>query len=181
LPNEFSFDALDSLPGLTALSLYIRLPWASLADLPAPGGLTSLALGGWIGTRLTGISKWQQLQDLVINCSPGDTEWQEIAALPHLTGLCISDYDLNRAIPMRNVTYLRLMPNLDPQLDLVPDLFPNLERFFINCRGTQSDAIDITPLSRIKGLQISISYASMVTGLERFTTDAVGLYPRPRT
>lgn len=181
LPDEFSFDALDSLPGLTALSLYTPLPWASLADLPAPGGLTSLALGGWIGTRLAGVSKWQQLQDLVINTAPDKGEWQEIAALPHMTELCISDYDLNQAVPMRSVTYLRLLPDSDTQLNLVPDLFPNLERFFISCRQTQSDTIDITPLSKIEGIKISISYASNVVGLERFAPDAVGLYPRPRT
>lgn len=180
LPDAFSFDALDSLPELTALALYTCLPWASLEDLPAPKGLTSLSLGGWIGTRLAGVSKWHQLQDLTINSAPDSTEWQEIATLPHLTELYISDYDLNHAVPINSVTYLRLAPESDPQLDLVPDLFPNLERFFINCRGTQSDTIDITPLGRIKGLRISISYASNVIGLKGFTRDAVGLYPRPR-
>ncbi|MFE3497651.1 NACHT domain-containing protein [Streptomyces sp. NPDC059175] len=181
VPSEFSFDALNSLPGLTELALYTRLPWESLAELPAPEGLTSLALGGWIGTRLAGVSRWQKLQDLTIGSSPDRKEWQEIATLPHLTELCISDYDLNRAVPVRSVTYLRLLPDSNPQLDLVPDVFPNLERFFINGQGAQPDTIDITPLSRIEGLQISVSYSSEVTGLERFTADAVDLYPRPRT
>ncbi|MFE7044506.1 NACHT domain-containing protein [Streptomyces atratus] len=181
LPDEFSFNALDSLPELTDLSLYTRLPWESLAELPAPEGLTSLSLGGWVGTRLAGVSRWQQLQDLVINAAPDNEEWQEIAALPHLAELCISDYDLNHAVPMPSITYLRLLPTSDPQLELVPNFFPNLERIFINCRGAQPDTADITPLRRIKGLQISISYASNVTGLEGFTPAAVGLYPRPRT
>ncbi|WP_327389238.1 hypothetical protein OG728_00355 [Streptomyces microflavus] len=39
----------------------------------------------------------------------------------------------------------------------------------------------ITPLSRISRLQISISYASKVIGLERFTTNAAGLSSRPQT
>ncbi|MGP4004408.1 NACHT domain-containing protein [Streptomyces sp. 8N706] len=181
MPGEFSFDALDSLSELTDLSIYTRLPWESLAELPAPGGLTSLALGGWIGTALAGVSKWEHLQDLTINTAPDNGEWQEIAALPNLTELCISDYDLNHAVPMHSVTYLRLLPDSDPQLDLIPNIFPNLERIFINCRGVQPDTADITPLSRIEGLQVSVSYASNVTGLEGFTPDAVGLYPRPRT
>ncbi|MFF4097543.1 NACHT domain-containing protein [Streptomyces sp. NPDC001834] len=181
LPDEFRFDALNSLPELTSLSLYTRLPWPSLADLPAPKGLKSLFLGGWIGTRLTGISKWQQLQVAVINSAPNKEEWQEISKLPHLTELYISDYDLNHAVPMPSVTYLRLSPTSDPQLELVPELFPNLESFFINCRATQLDTTDITPLSQIKGLQISISYASKLIGLEKFTAEAVKLYPRPRT
>ncbi|MFE7314240.1 NACHT domain-containing protein [Streptomyces sp. NPDC057555] len=180
LPDEFSFDALNSLPELTALALYTRLPWNSLANLPAPEGLTSLHLGSQIDTRPAGVSKWQQLQNLIINTAPNKAEWQEIAALPHLAELFISECDFNLAVPMHSVTYLQLAPTANPQLELIPDLFPNLERLFINCRALPG-TIDITPLSRIKGLRIPINYASKVTGLERFTSDAVGLYPRPRT
>lgn len=181
LPDDFSFGALDSLPRLTDLSLYTILPMTNLADLPAPDGLTSLALGGWIGTRLAGISRWQQLQQLVINSAPNETEWQEIATLPDLTELCISEYDLNLATPMPSITYLRLLPDTSPQLDLVPDLFPNLERLFINCQGIPSDITDITPLSRLGELQISISAPREISGIEHFATDNVALYPRPRT
>ncbi|MFE1764048.1 NACHT domain-containing protein [Streptomyces angustmyceticus] len=180
LPDKISFHALGSLPDLTDLSLYTRLPWESLEELPVPEGLTSLALGGQVGTRLAGISTWQQLQDLVINAAPDNGEWQEIARLPHLKELCLSEYDFSQAVPMRSVTYLRLLPNSNPQLDLVPDLFPNLERFFINCRETGSETTDITPLSRIDGLDLSVSFASNLIGLERFTSNTVGLYPRPR-
>ncbi|OEJ21754.1 DNA-binding protein [Streptomyces agglomeratus] len=181
MPDAFSFDALEYLPELTALSLYTRLPWASLADLPAPGNLTSLALGAWIGTRLAGVSRWQQLRELVINTPPNKGEWKEIATLPHMRELYVSDFDFNLAAPMRSVTRLRIMPNAETQLDLVPDLFPNLEQFFINCRGTQTTTIDITPLSKIDGIQISIGDSSNVIGLEQFDPAAVKLYPRPRT
>ncbi|MFE1288661.1 NACHT domain-containing protein [Streptomyces sp. NPDC058751] len=181
VPVEFSFDALTSLPGLASLALYGRLSWESLADLPAPEGLISLSLGAWVGTRLAGVSRWQKLHELTINAAPNEREWQEIAALPNLAELCVSDCDLRYAAPMRGVTYLRFLSESNPQLDLVPDLFPNLERFFINCRAFQSEAIDITPLSRIEGLQVSVSYASEVAGIERFAPDAVSLYPRPRT
>ncbi|MDW4910968.1 NACHT domain-containing protein [Streptomyces sp. ADMS] len=180
LPDEFSFNALVSLAGLTNLSLYTRLPGESLAELPAPETLTSIALSSWTNTRLAGISRWKQLQELTTNTAPDGEEWREISALPHLAELCISDYDLDRAVPIRSVTYLRLLPSSNPQLDLVPDLFPNLKRFFINCRETGSDTTDITPLSRIEGLNLSISYANNLTGLERFAPDAVELYPRPR-
>ncbi|WP_138900524.1 hypothetical protein [Streptomyces albidochromogenes] len=130
---------------------------------------------------LAGISRWQQLEVLVSNTAPSSEEWEEVSTLPHLTELCLSDYDLNQAAPMRNITYLRLLPISDAQLNLVPGLFPSLERFFINCRGTQSDTIDITPLSKIDGIQISIGDASGVIGLEQFDPAAVRLYPRPRT
>ncbi|OIJ69755.1 NACHT domain-containing protein [Streptomyces mangrovisoli] len=182
LPDGFSFDALGSLPGLDGLSLYTSLPWESLTELPAPKSLTSLSLSGRTGTRLTGVSQWQQLQVLVINAAPDEGEWQETAALPHLTELYLSEYDLDRAVPLPSVTYLRLVPSSHPQLDLVPDLFPHLERLFINCRDTQEDITDITPLSRIEGLEtITVSYARAVTGLEHFPPDTVDRYPRPRT
>lgn len=179
-PREFCFDALDSLPELTSLSFYTHLPSESLSDVPAPEGLTSLNLG-WTDASLRGISRWQQLQELAIADGLDNAAWQEIATLPNLTELCISGYDLKQAVPLPGVSYLRLISTSDPQLNLVPNLFPNLQRFFINCQGAQPDTTDITPLSQIKGLQISISYASNVTGLERFTPEAVGLYPRPRT
>ncbi|MER6958902.1 NACHT domain-containing protein [Streptomyces sp. NPDC000618] len=179
-PREFSFDALDSLPELTSLSFYTHLPSQSLADVPAPEGLTSLNLG-WTDASLSGISRWQQLQELAIADGPDNAAWQEIATLPHLTELLISGYDLKHAVSLPSVTYLRLISPSDPQLDLVPNLFPNLQRFFINCQRVQPGTTDITPLSQIKGLQISVSYASSVTGLERFTPEAVRLYPRPRT
>ncbi|OON74962.1 NACHT domain-containing protein [Streptomyces tsukubensis] len=181
LPEEFSFDALNSLPGLTNLSLYTRLPWERLSYLPAPKGLTSLSLGGWVGARLAGISRWRQLRALVINSAPDRGEWQEISTLPHLGELCISKYDLNHATPMPNITYLRLLPSSDPQLELVPELFPNLESLFINCRTSRSETTDISPLRHIKGLHIAISYASNITGLERFASDAVTVHPRLRT
>ncbi|GAB1331619.1 NACHT domain-containing protein [Streptomyces sennicomposti] len=179
-PREFSFDALNSLPELTSLSFYTHLPSESLAEVPAPEGLTSLNLG-WTDASLRGISRWQQLQELTIADGLNNAAWQEIATLPHLTELCISGYDLKHAVSLSSVTYLRLISPSDPQLDLIPNLFPNLQRFFINCQRVQSDTTDITPLSQIKGLEISVSYASSVTGLERFTPEAVRLYPRPRT
>ncbi|MFE6365871.1 NACHT domain-containing protein [Streptomyces sp. NPDC057806] len=179
-PRDFPFDALESLPELTALSFYTHLPSESLADVPAPEGLTSLNLG-WTDASLAGISRWQQLQELAIADGLDNAAWQEIAELPHLTELCISGYDLKYAVPLPSVTYLRLISPSDPQLALVPTLFPNLQRFFINCQAVQPGTIDITPLSQIKDLQISVSYANSVTGLERFTPEAVRLYPRPRT
>ncbi|MEU3950606.1 NACHT domain-containing protein [Streptomyces sp. NPDC029526] len=179
-PSEFSFDALDSLPELTSLSFYTHLPSESLADVPAPEGLTSLNVG-WTDASLSGISRWQQLQELAISDGLDNAAWQEIATLPHLTELLISGYDLKHAVSLPSVTYLRLISPSDPQLDLVPDLFPNLQRFFINCQAVQPGTTDITPLSQIKGLQVSVSYASSVTGLERFPPEAVRLYPRPRT
>jgi transcriptional regulator with XRE-family HTH domain len=179
LPSQSSFDGLSSLPELTNLSLYTNLPVASLSDVPAPEGLTSLDLG-WTNARLTGISRWQQLQELAISTALDNEEWQEVATLPHLAELCISGNLLPpNAIPMHNVTYLRLLHNSEAQTDLIPELFPNLERFFINCQ--EAHTADITPLNRIKGLQVSISYASNIIGLEKFTPDAVSLYPRPRT
>ncbi|MFJ7497686.1 hypothetical protein ACIQZB_42670 [Streptomyces sp. NPDC097727] len=74
LPDEFSIVATDSLSRLTRLALCTRLPWESLAELPAPKGLTSLTLGGWIDTSLADASRWQQLQDLVINTAPEKEE-----------------------------------------------------------------------------------------------------------
>jgi transcriptional regulator with XRE-family HTH domain len=182
LPEEFSFAALDSLPNLTALGLYTRLPWQSLAELPAPESLTSLQLGPGAGPHLTGLSRWQQLRELAINRQPAPEDWQEIASLPHLAEIYLSLYDLTQAVPVQAVTYLRLVPvEIAVQADLIPEIFPNLEKIFINCREATPDTIDITPLTRIKGLKISLSFANRIVGLEECDPDTVALYPRPRT
>ncbi|MEU3084829.1 NACHT domain-containing protein [Streptomyces albidoflavus] len=180
-PIGASFDALDSLPELTELSLYTRLPWDSLEGMPAPLTLTALRLARWIDTPLRGVSKWQMLKTLVINAGPTPAEWREISSLPHLTELYISEYDLAQAAPMPSVTYLHLSPlDADAQLHLVPDVFPNLQSISVNCRASLPDITDITHLRRIEGLQISLQYADSIVGLEEFNPDAVRLYPRPR-
>ncbi|WP_241720671.1 NACHT domain-containing protein [Streptomyces lydicus] len=182
LPDNFSFNALASLPELTELALYTRLPWENLGELPAPSNLISLRLAGWINTRLAGISKWEQLQELVINAAPTPAEWREISALPNLTKLYISEYDLAQATPAPGVTYLQLSPiDADTQLEWVPEIFPNLEDVFINCRSSLPDITDVTPLKRIKKLQISLTFANQVVGLDQFPPGTVHLYPRPRT
>ncbi|MFD9051761.1 NACHT domain-containing protein [Streptomyces zaomyceticus] len=181
-PDGFSFDALASLPELTELALYTRLPWGSLEEMPAPLDLTALRLARWIDTPLRGISKWQQLEDLIINSAPNPAEWQEISSLPRLKNLHISEYDLAQAPPIHGVTQLQLSPiDSDIQLNLIPDTFPNLERIFVNCRQSLPDITDITPLKRIRELHISLNYADSIVGLDEFTEGVVHQYPRPRT
>ncbi|MEV6408641.1 NACHT domain-containing protein [Streptomyces bobili] len=181
-PSGASFDALSSLSELTELALYTRLPWSNLEDMPAPLDLTALRLARWIDTPLRGISKWQLLKTLVINAGPTPAEWREISSLSHLTELYISEYDLAQAGPMPNVTYLQLSPiDTDAQLQLVPDVFPNLKSISVSCRASLPDITDITPLKQIEGLQVFLHYADSIVGLEEFTPDTVRLYPRPRT
>ncbi|MFJ2110265.1 hypothetical protein ACIOHH_37610 [Streptomyces microflavus] len=180
-PDEASFDALAFLPELTDLSLCTRLPWESLEDMPAPPGLTALRLVRTIDASLEGISKWQLLETLIINSGPTPAEWREISSLPNLTDLVISEFDLAQATPLPNVTHLQLSPiDADTQLHLVPDIFPNLKNLIVHCRNALPDIIDVTPLTQIEGMRISLQYANSVIGLEEFDADAIHRYPRPR-
>ncbi|WP_069755632.1 NACHT domain-containing NTPase [Streptomyces sp. EN16] len=180
-PDEVSFEALAFLPKLTELALYTRLPWDSLEDMPAPPGLTDLRLVRTIDASLEGISKWQLLENLIINSGPTPAEWREISSLPNLTDLVISEFDLAQATPMPNVTHLQLSPiDADAQLHLVPDIFPNLKSVLVHCRNALPDIIDVTPLTQIEGVHISLQYANRVVGLEKFEADAIHRYPRPR-
>ncbi|MGW2057771.1 NACHT domain-containing protein [Streptomyces sp. NPDC001840] len=182
LPEGFSPDALNFLPALTDLALYTRLPYESLGELPAPGSLTSLALGAGIGTSLDGLSRWQNLQKLYIDIELDSAEWREIAALPHLVELHISKCDLTRAVPMNGVTSFWISPSDSTgRLDLIPHLFPNLELIVINRHGERGEDVDIAPLGRIKGLEIYLNYAGSIAGLSGFSPDKVRIYPRPRT
>ncbi|MBK5992065.1 NACHT domain-containing protein [Streptomyces sp. MBT58] len=180
-PDAVSFDALALLPELSELSLYTRLPWNRLEEMPAPPGLTELRLVRTIDASLEGISKWQLLEKLVINSRPTPAEWREISSLPKLTNLVISDFDLAQATPMLNVTRLQLsVTDTDTQIHLIPYIFPNLRSVLINCYNFLSKNIDITPLKQIEDLRISLQYANSVIGLEEFGTDDIQRYPRPR-
>ncbi|MFE6713931.1 NACHT domain-containing protein [Streptomyces sp. NPDC057695] len=180
-PDEVSFDALSSLPELTHLSLYTRLPWESIEGMPAPAGLTALRMARWIDTPLHGISKWQLLKSLVINSTPTPAEWREISSLPNLGELYISEYDLAQATQLPTVTHLQLSPvDADTQLNLVPYVFPNLESISVDCRSSLPDAVDITALKEVRGLKVALNYAKEIIGLESFDPSSIRLYPRRR-
>lgn len=178
LPQSMSFDALSSLRRLRELALGTLLPWRSLADLPAPAGITNLFVGGLAGASLTGISRWPLLEKVTIGAEPDAVEWQELTALPHLTTLHVADCDLSEAVPMPGISNLALSPQRsDTRLDLVPELFPNLERLSLYCRNW---APDITPLRELKGLRLTLRVPGNVIGLTQFSPDKVSLVPRPR-
>lgn len=81
-----------------------------------------------------------------MHMQPTTEDWRQIASLPHLREICLSLYDLTQAVPVQAVTYLRLLPKEIPvQADLIPEIFPNLEKIFINCLEAAPDTIDITP------------------------------------
>lgn len=179
-PNLY-FGAIHHLPELTELSLYTRLPWADLTGLPAPDGLTSLRMGASVRSRLTGISRWQRLEDLVTNTSLTPAEWREILDLPNLANLNISDYDLAQAIPIPSVTHLGLTPiDADLQLAFIPEVFPGLTHISINCRRSLPDITDISPLSGIDGLHVTLNRPKEIVGLENFSPEKISLHPRPR-
>lgn len=182
LSDEFRFDALPAIAELIRLSLYTHLPWDSLEELPAPLELTSLRLAAWINTSLHGISKWEHLKNVVINPPPSPAEWREIAILPRLTQISLSGYDLAQAVPLPGVVTLQLSPtDADAQIHMIPDVFPNVRYIDINCRTSVPDIIDISPLHRIEGLDISLRYADAIVGAELFPEGRVRITPRRRT
>lgn len=179
MPAEFSFEALASMPTITRLSLYTLLPWRDLRRLPAPVGLTELALGGGISASVTGISRFLRLQSLIINHRLDEIEWEEITTLPHLTDLYVGEGGLDKAPRMLSIKHLTAYSeHRDMPIHLIPDRFPNLETLHLSCRGWDPD---ITPLQELRGLRLSLALARHVTGLEAFPPGVVTLHPRPRT
>ncbi|MFE5334223.1 DNA-binding protein, partial [Embleya sp. NPDC056575] len=122
LPAGFSFEALRQLPQLRELLLYTLLPWRTLKPLPAPPTLTKLWLGSQVEASITGITQWPMLDDVVINHVMDAVEWAELAALPRLTFLHVTDADFTGAPTMATVSRLGLvLTRSDIRLDLIPD------------------------------------------------------------
>ncbi|MFF7452263.1 MULTISPECIES: NACHT domain-containing protein [unclassified Streptomyces] len=181
VPDGFSFDALGQLPQLRQLSLYTVLPWRTLKDLPAPPDLTKLWLGGRIEASVTGISQWAGLEDVVVNHVMDAVEWTELAALPRLTQLYVTDADLTIAPIMPTVSSLWLsLTRSDVRLDLVPARFPGLEQLRIT--ATADISCDLTPLQALTNTQIFLSNADRITltGLDNLAPGQTVLSPRPR-
>ncbi|WP_327350135.1 NACHT domain-containing protein [Streptomyces sp. NBC_01321] len=179
MADTLSFETLADLPALTHLALYTVLPWRSLQQLPAPDGLTQLALGGWISAAVTGISRFSQLHTLIVNHQLDEIEWEEVASLPHLTELFVGECDLESTPRMLSIQRLNAHSERnDIPIHLIPELFPNLEHLSLNCRGWTPD---ITPLHEVRGLRISLANALQVRGLDAFPPGAVSIHPRPRT
>ncbi|MFI8943128.1 NACHT domain-containing protein [Streptomyces syringium] len=178
-PESFCFESLAGLPGLTHLSLYTILPWRNLHRLAAPEGLSSLAFGGWISSSITGITRFPRLSRLIVNHLLDEIEWEEIAALPHLTDLCLGECDLGKAPHMPSLQRLSLSSERsDLRLGLLPDHFPNLGHLSLNCLNWVPD---LTLLQEISGLRITLSNTQQAIGLNAFPPGAVRIHPRPRT
>ncbi|MCX4429609.1 NACHT domain-containing protein [Streptomyces mirabilis] len=181
VPDGFSFGALSQLPQLRELSLYTVLPWRTLKDLPAPPNLTKLWLGGRIEASVTGITQWAALEDVVVNHVMDAVEWAELASLPQLTQLHVTDADLTVTPVMPPVSCLRLsLTRSDVRLDLVPERFPNLEQLSITALADIS--CDLTPLRALTNVQISVYNADRIalTGLDNLAPSRLVLSPRPR-
>ncbi|MCX4808929.1 NACHT domain-containing protein [Streptomyces sp. NBC_01214] len=179
MPDTLSFDAIASMPAVTHLALYTILPWRDLHQLPAPAGLTELALGRWISASVTGISRFPHLRMLIVNHPLDEIEWEEIAALPHLTELYIGESSLDNAAPMLTIKHLTAYSERsDMPIHLIPEHFPNLETLSLTCRNWVPD---ITPLQELHGLRLSLAQTPHAVGLDGFPPNAVTLHPRPRT
>ncbi|WP_328512867.1 NACHT domain-containing protein [Streptomyces mirabilis] len=182
LPAGFSFEALRQLPQLRELLLYTLLPWRTLKPLPAPPTLTKLWLGSQVEASITGITQWPMLDDVVINHVMDAVEWAELAALPRLTFLHVTDADFTGAPTMATVSRLGLvLTRSDIRLDLIPDRFPNLEQLWITALASVS--CDLTPLQPFSTMQVSLYNADRIgaAGLEEFAPEQITLSPRPRT
>ncbi|MGW2089960.1 NACHT domain-containing protein [Streptomyces sp. NPDC001880] len=181
LPEGFSFQALNNLPQLRELLLYTVLPWRTLHTLPASPTLTRLWLGGQIEASITGIAQWAMLEDVVVNHVMDAVEWAELAELPQLTSLQVTDADFANAPLMATVNRLVLsVSRSDIRLDLIPDQFPNLEQLWINALADV--AYDLAPLQSLMNVEIRLYNADRIslTGLEGFAPERFTLFPRPR-
>ncbi|MCX4825974.1 NACHT domain-containing protein [Streptomyces sp. NBC_01142] len=179
VPDSFSFEGLADLPELTDLFLYTRLPWTNLNELPAPPHLKKLWLGSQIAASVPGVSRWQQLEDVVINHPLTTAEWEELADLPRLASLQ-GLRNINATRAMTAITRLQIYPGHDaPCLDLIPERFPRLESLMLDCHDDWSP--NLAPLNEMPDVQITLTSPPPDFRLKGLPPERVTFTPRPRT
>ncbi|MFB6675086.1 NACHT domain-containing protein [Streptomyces sp. NPDC056390] len=182
VPDGFLFPTRNQFPDLRELFLYTVLPWRTLRGLPVLPTVTTLWLGREIQAAITGISQWVALEDVVVNHRMDAVEWDELAMLPRLNTLHVTDPNFDDVPDMSTVSALGLsLTRSDTRLDLIPSRFPNLEQLRIF--GHADIPCDLSALQQLTDVRISLFNADRIvaSGLEGFAPDQVTLSPRPRT
>ncbi|WP_329374451.1 hypothetical protein [Streptomyces sp. NBC_01483] len=108
-------------------------------------------------------------------------EWAELAALPQLAHLQITDVDFTKAPTMASITHLGLATSRsDIRFDLVADRFPNLGQLRIT--ALSDVACDLTPIRSLADMRLFFYNADRIhaSGLEKFNPEQITLSPRPR-
>ncbi|MFG2803772.1 NACHT domain-containing protein [Streptomyces pseudovenezuelae] len=181
VPDGFSYTTLRDITQLKELFLYSVLPWRTLKELPAPPDLAALYLGNRAEAAITGISRWGLLEDVLVLHALDRVEWAELAELPQLTNLQISEGDFTVAPTMTGITHLGLaISRSDARFDLVADRFPNLEQLRVTVLSDVS--CDLSPIQSLDGVQLALFNADRLhaTRLDEFNPEHITLYPRLR-
>ncbi|MFF3724473.1 NACHT domain-containing protein [Streptomyces erythrochromogenes] len=169
LPDGVSLAPLAGVAGLQKLVIGFEPAELRMADIPAPAGLSNLAL--WQGARritLDGLERWPGLRSLTI---AGNAQYAQLArVLPtrQLDALQIrfaTTVDLADASAFQDLTQLMLLRcelgtgnGLEPLRDL-----PELTRLRLaECGGT----LDLSPLAGLDTLRIELDRRTSFTNVD---------------
>ncbi|WP_326582128.1 NACHT domain-containing protein [Streptomyces sp. NBC_00481] len=177
-------DGLVSLAGLNELSLDVEILHRTLESLPIRANITKLTLGrdACKTLSLEGVTRWPSLAYLGL--------WDRIDAFSRIVDLSmledlalIGNASISMlaelpSIPQVRELFLGLLRDED-DLALVCRKLPNLQRLTLWC-SRRTTPVDLTPLSGMKDLSITLHEAPGVLGVERLPAGSVTRSPRPR-
>lgn len=178
-------NGLQNMTRLTHLGLYKNLSHRDLQELPVSAHLKSLTLGSTacksLGS-LEGIQRWPSLTTL--NLSGPVSDVPLASTLPQLNylilqidaGLCMLE-DFPPSPHIKKLWLDRWHEN--DSLTIVRRALPGLKKLDINCYPYRQQ-VDLTPLSDMPDLTITIRNAHQVLGTEHFPPCTITRKPRPR-
>ncbi|GHE62140.1 NACHT domain-containing protein [Streptomyces vinaceus] len=163
LPDRVPLEPLREL-GLDTLALGCRTSADRVGDLPLPEGLQTLhLLRGAEGLSLEGLDRWTGLRSLAVT---GDGQADELArvAKPALTSLTVTAAAPDLARLPRHDRLTALSLNQCSVGDLAPlRALPGLRNLMLNHCG---ETHDLSPLSGLDGLTVTVFGTAEVTGAE---------------
>lgn len=184
--DDLNLGTLTPLPQLQALSLGIPLAHDAIGSFPDFPLRTLYINSARTSVSLAGIGKYPHLKILGIPMtSLHEPEAAEVRALSGLKTLQLFGPHLDKMgmiSPVSQIAELRLngySPGDD--LLLLKYAFPGVRRLSIFPHSDHTSPIDLTALSDVEGLQISVTDASEVIGADLFPPGAVTQSPRPQT
>ncbi|GAA3779677.1 NACHT domain-containing protein [Streptomyces chiangmaiensis] len=184
MPVGPDMSPLAGLEGLVSLSINSRRPWGSLASLPLPSGLRSLALGPSTlrAPSLDGIRRWRRLTKLQLSAGADSPfaveELKKLVVLPELNELDIALADISHLAELRlpalpQIQRLHLRAEVQKRMDFgeLLALFPGLGTLSIQMdqRSFATLDVDVSALRSVPASSVTIN----LSGKLRLTGEKV--------
>ncbi|GHG46329.1 NACHT domain-containing protein [Streptomyces griseocarneus] len=177
---------VSELPQLEVLNIDLPVHRSHTSSLPVMPRLRELYVWQRNASRsLTGLDAFSALEFLSLHAPAfPEEEREDLTNLPKLTHLRLVEQDMSRLFKNPRLPQVRTLSLSNPTspvgLTPVEEVFPNLLSLRIYSTAASPVSVDLTPLAGLGLLDIHVSEAQKVLGLDLFPPGTVTVFPEPR-